>query len=534
MAWDSAAAARRLDLAERQDQAHRADQTTLVRYWDKNLDEVGEEHNYTSLQFTHTRNAAGGLKMQIPRKDFLYYDFVFANPDGEDATIPFTVNITGFRWDGFITRASVVRDETGLETVDIEAIHCWQHWASICCWASPFAPILAQWPRHHFVVAPAETMALTYAVPNLIRLQSQYGSLDPSGAMWPITVKPIDVLHDVSKWSGATARFDMADELLVPAMDAAGCLLTAEFYIHGEDEQPAPEYYTLDRNTIVLGTANKSNSVGPTGTLLDGLIMFFEDFLDDGVTPVRYPVFDAQSEYEAIYSNSGPLGTTRRPPWVWYLEGEYSGLGPSEVAIHKPTAVEVIVGGKSPGWVNAGIEVAVKNLLSWLGLLIGVPGLDSLYQGQLKDVFLAWMSYRDEGRARRAGPFAFREMCVSNSQKAFAIDGFMAGHQGLRQTRGYTSKKVSVGDGGPYTFGMDYELGDQIGFQVADQIFTDYVTEITFTDNRTTAARLELTIGDGSDEEDSLVKAWSRMSAIAQMVKTLATDVGADLDLIIF
>src|SRR5690606_11496038 len=153
----------------------------------------------------------------------------------------------------------------------------------------------------------------------------------------------------------------------------------AKFFIPGEDEQPAPDWFYLDKPTVVLWTTNKSGVTGPTGTLIDGLVSWFEDFIDD-TTPVRYPNFNAQSEYEAVYSSSGPLGTTRNIPHVWYLPGEYSGIGASEVAVHKPLATSVIVVGKSPGWVNAGIEIAMKNLLSWVGLLIGIPGLDSLYQ----------------------------------------------------------------------------------------------------------------------------------------------------------
>ncbi|MFE3196269.1 phage tail protein [Nocardia sp. NPDC059240] len=525
-----------MDALQRADEAYLADQTVVVRYWDGDMVEVGEEHNYSHLQFSYARNAAGGLKLTVPFDDFLYYDHFFANEYGEDATIPITVNTRAFRWDGYVTKASILRDDNGLKTVDIEAIHAWNHIAAICCWASPFAPIIAQWPRHHYVVAPARTFALSYLVPNLIRLQSQYGSLDPSGAMWPITVVPVDAWTDDSKFAFGTARFDMADTVIVPPLDDAGCVITARFFLPGEDEQPAPAYYTLDRPTVVLETENLSLITGPTGTLIDGLLLFVEDFLPDGVTPVRYPVLDAQSEYESVYANMGPLGSVRGLPWVGYREGEYSGLGKSETAMHKPTAIDVIVGGKSPGWVNAGIEIAIKNLLSWLGLLIGVPGLDSLYQGQLDDVFLAFMVYRDQGRANRAGPFAFRELFVTGSDKAFTLDGVMSGRKGLHLTRGYTSNRVSVGDGSPHTLGPkgDLWVGDGAWFEVGDQLFVDYVTEATFTDDRTTAAKWELTIGDGSDEDDSTVKAWTRLSALAQMVKTLSTDVGADLDLIIF
>ena len=70
--------------------------------------------------------------------------------------------------------------------------------------------------------------------------------------------------------------------------------------------------------------------------------------------------------------------------------------------------------------------------------------------------------------------------------------------------------EVTVHDNAPYILGpnADFWIGDQIGFKVGSLLFVDYVTEATFTDDRKTPGRWEITIGDGADEEDSLVKAW--------------------------
>jgi hypothetical protein len=539
--WDHAAEARRMDRLEREEQEERRDQRVKVRYYDKFLQEVGEEGRYLSVQATEKVFGAGGFKMICPR-DMVHFDHIFRNPDGEDATIPITLNFPGRRWDGYITRAAIVRDGDGTEIVDIEAIHCWHHIATTVLYPSPFAPILAQWPRHMIGFGPILTLWVIYMACNLIRQQSlgfpqqwhdapEWARTD---ALWPIALVPVDILRDVSPWRAAIARMDGADKLFEPLVAGTGVMLGARFFLPEEDEQPAPDYYHLYRPTVVLEGKNNSGVTGPTGTLIDGFFTMVEEWIDD-TTLVRYPKFDAQSEYEAVYGNYGPAGTYRALPHVWYLEGEYSGIGPSEVAIHKPTAIDVIVGGKSPGWVNAGIEFAIKQLLAWVGLLIALPGLDALYRGQLDDVFLAWYVWRDWGRAERAGPFAFKELYITGSDKAFTLDGVMAGKQGLHQTRGYTSKKVSMDPlAGPYTFGKDYDLNSQIGFQLGDLLFSDYVTEYTFTDERTVAARLELTIGDGSDEEDATVAGWNRMDQLAGAIKQLFTDVGADLDLIIF
>ncbi|MEV0356371.1 phage tail protein [Nocardia sp. NPDC050697] len=535
--WDPRAESRRMDALHKTEQEEWRDPGVLVRYWDKFLREVGEEHSYLSLEFTYPRNAAGGLKMICPR-DMVHFDHLFNNPDGEDATIPITVNTRGFRWDGYITKASIVRDEHGVETVDVEAIHCWNHVATICCWASPFAPILAQFPRHHILFGPARSLITTYLTTNLMRLQAP-GWAPPATAddpdwagvgnsLFPIAVVPVDPLTDTSRWNAASARFDMADKLFGPILEDSEVDLTARFFLPGEDEQPAPEWFFLERPTVVLETADKSGVTGgPAGSLLTGIASWIEEFLDDGTTPVRYPRFESTTEYEAIYGQYGSLGTFRNFPWVWYFEGEYSGIGPSEIALHKPTATDVIIGGRSPGWVNAGIEIAIKSLL-------GLIGLDWLYRGQLDDVFLAWMVYRDMRRVERAGPYAFRELYITGSDKAFTLDGLVAGLQGLHLTRGYTSKRVTVQDNAPYILGRDFGLGDQIGFVLGDQIFTDHVTELTFVDDRETSATWQIVVGDGSDEEDSTVKAWQRLGRVAAAIKDLATDVGADLDLLIF
>ncbi|WP_043647179.1 Gp37-like protein [Nocardia thailandica] len=534
--WDPHTEVRRMDEAFRADEERARNPDVLVRYWDKFMQEVGEEHSYLSLEFTYPRNAAGGLKMICPR-DMVHFDHLFNNADGEDATIPITVNTKGFRWDGYVTKASIVRDDNGVETVDIEAIHAWNHIATICCWASPFAPVLAQFPRHHILFGPVRTLVTTYLTMNLMRLQAPgWAPTNADGKpMWegvgdslfPIAVVPVDPLHDTSRWSAASARFDMADKLFQPMLEDSGVMLTARFFLPGEDEQPAPQWFFLDKPTVVLETVDKSGVTGDTGTLLDGIKSWIEEFADDGTTPKRYPNFDSTTEYEAVYGQQGKFGTTKNFPWVWYFEGEYSGIGASEVALHKPTATDIIIGGRSPGWVNAGIEVVIKGLLSLIGL-------DFLYRGQLNDVFLAWMVYRDSERVRRAGPYAFRELYITGSDKAFNLDGLVAARQGLHLTRGYTSHKVTIEDNAPYLLGRDFGLGDQIGFAMGQLVFTDYVTELTFTDNRETAAVWQITVGDGSDEEDSVVKAWQRLGRFASAIKDLSTDVGADLDLLIF
>lgn len=542
--WDGHSEVRRMDLLQRQEQDDWRDQRATVRYYDKWMSEVGEEGRYLSLTFGHIKNKAGGLKMTCP-PDMVHWDHFFRNPDGENATIPITVETTGQRWDGFVTRAAEVVDDNGAKTIEIEAIHAWNHIATTVCWASPFAPLLAQWPRHWFMFGGVRSVFHLTMLANLLRRQAFMSADQWTGApdwadvgsiAWPIAIGGINMITDTSTFVAVSLRFDHADVAFEPLVSGTGVCITAEFYLpDADDEQPDPDWFYLDRPTVVINTVDKSNVVGATGTLLDGFTRFFEDFFDDGTTAIRYPDFSSGGDYEQAYANT-PLGNKQYFPWIWYMEGEYSGLGASDVSVHKPLATHILVGGRSPGWVNAAIEIAIKNVLAWIGLLIGVPGLDALYMGQLDDVFLAFAEYVDGNRIQQGGPYAFQEHFVTGSDKAFTLDGLMAGRHGLFMTRGYTSHKVTVHDNAPYILGpnADFWIGDQIGFKLGDLLFVDYVTEATFTDDRRTPGRWEITIGDGADEEDSVVKAWDRLGKTAGVIKQIFMDVGADLDLIIF
>ncbi len=534
--WDAHAASVAMDDRERIEEETWRDPDAVARIFDKMMVEQGIAGDYLSLEFNDKVNAVEALSMDLPH-DSQFYDHFFRNPDGEDAMIPVTVDTDGGRWAGMCDRVALVQEADGTRHIEVSALSMWNHIATTCFWASPFAPILAQLPRHDIKIGPVISVGASYLATNRARIQMSSappqfdddGSwIDFGSAMFPVAVVPVDTLHDTSQWCAYSARFDMGDKVIQEISRGTGVVWDAELFLPG-DEQPAPEWFYLDRPTIVIKARDQSNIVGPTGTLLDGITSWFESFLDDNTTPVRYPNFGAESDWEKAYE-TGPLGTKRFFPWVWYFEGEYSGIGQAEIAVHKPMATRVLVGGRSPSWVNAAIEIAIKNMLSWLGLLLGIPGLDALYRGQLDDVFLAFMVYEDVGRTVRAGPYAWSEFFVTGSEKAFTLDGVVAGLKGLHETRGYTSKKATVRDREPYIYGLHMRKGQQIGFALADLIFVDYISEATFRDTRTEPSHWELTIGDGAADESPIVKGWARMGQLAQIVATLSKDVGMEAD----
>lgn len=522
--WDPYVESRRMDQAYIDEQEKWRAPEAYVRIWSKTMVEEGVEGSYLSLQHGKKRNKVGALAMTLPH-DTQFRDLLLNNPDGEDAMIPITSDTTGARWSGKVDRVALLRDKDGTETIEVSALCDWNHIATTCLWASPGGSLYAQLPRHDFKIGPTATVVTSYLSTNIVYRQQ-------NGAVFPIAVVPVNAATDTTKWCGGAARFDMASPFIDRWLDDANLVLTAEMFLPEEDEQPAPEYFWLEVPTIVIRIKDKSGVTGPTGTALDGLISWVEDLLEDGTTPVRYPNFGAEFDYEddKAYGKTGILGTHKALPWVWYFQDEFDGIGESEIAVHKPMASDIYVGGRSPSYVNAAIEIAIKQMLSFLGMLIGLPGLDALYRGQLDDVFFAFDVGIDRGRVQRSGPYRWRDHFVTGSEKAFTIDGQMAKLQGLHDTRGYTSHKVTVHDNAPYIYGLHMENGDQIGFQLGDLIFTDYITEDLFTDNRTVAGTWTLTIGDGAADEDPTVMGWNRLGQLANVISVLSKDVGMEAD----
>ncbi|NKS29206.1 phage tail protein [Rhodococcus hoagii] len=538
--WSPAAAAAHMDGLSAAEQQEWLNPACDVRVFDKFYNEEGVCGDYLDLEFSLVKNVAGGLDITLPG-DTPLRDHLLHNPDGADATIPIVVDTPGMRWPGKITTVRLVRFTDGTEVIEIEALHDLEHVAHISMWPAPFAPLEAQFPRHMILVGPTETVIKTFLAKNLMRLQLPLWTIpdnifDPSAwfdignAMFPIAVVPANPFTDTSKWCALSARMQMGDELFAQALKDAGLVLTAKLFLPERDPQPAPQWFTLSKPTIVLDIVDKSGVTGPTGTFVDGLISYVAEFLDDGVTPILHPVINPDEPYDPDYFQ-GLLGVKPGKPWAVWREGQYSGIGESEIAIHKPMASSVIVGGKSPDWVNAGISLAIRSLLSWLGLLIGVPGLDALYQGQLDDVFLAFQKFTDRARERRAGPYGYQESFQVGSGSAYTLDAILAGREGLYSTRGYVSHKVTVEDNAPYIFGLHMEVGDIVGFELGGSIYTDYISAATFRDDRKTRATWTLTIGDGSDDEDPIARAHRKLGDLLSIVKEVSLDTGVDFGL---
>jgi len=148
------------------------------------------------------------------------------------------------------------------------------------------------------------------------------------------------------------------------------------------------------------------------------------------------------------------------PPFVFRDVG-YGNVVKKTLMIHKQQGTDIVTGGKSPGWVNMAITFAIRYGLSQLAQAIafvgeapGAEGLDNLYQGQLDDVFLAFMRFTNPFRSADAGSYAFREYFEQGDGSAYTINSIGTLASGDYKMRAYVSMKFDVGVG-PLIWGED-------------------------------------------------------------------------------
>jgi hypothetical protein len=382
---------------------------------------------------------------------------------------------------------------------------------------------------------------------------------------WPIQCQFINPILDQSRFTILTSRWTDLHTVTAPLLEDAGCMIRAYTWLTEDTTSPHPELHLglkempmfgpilkqigettglptdLDelvrphRNCVVMAVEDKSGTTGPTGTLLDGPIKLIASTADDLITEIVYPVDkDMDGSTDPFFRKLAMVAP--EPPWVVFRDGEYSGIVESQRSLHGATAKTIMVGSKSPGWVNQLQTFAIKYGLSQLSELIyaasgfavsgfmapGTPGLEELYQGQLDDTLLAWQRFTDPVRAIRMGDFGFLEHFEGGSGSAYTVSAVMDLRTGHWKTRSYTSFSTTIRNGAPYLANVDFVLGDRVAFEMGNILHVDQVTAIRYSWDSSTPITVELSIGRDTEEEDPVAKATRTIAAVWNMVGLFA------------
>jgi hypothetical protein len=456
------------------------------------------------------------------------------------------------RWGGKVI--VIEDDETAGEAsrTTLKCISHRRHLRGIYLAANPTFPVETQIPKMYLWGGPAAFACASSVFVNLLRLYTLNGwyaiprnvfapdswlqNLSPLN--WPVQVMPINPVTDQSRWCTIASRWKDAHTVLTPVMKDAGVICRAYTWLPGD---PAP--YTMFGDTlaevlkptracIILSFEDKSGVTGPTGTALDGGLNLMAATLDDLITETILPI-DADGDGETDPFFRKLLLVAPKPPPIVYRDVGYGNVKKKTRVIHKSQATDIIVGGKSPQWVNQAITFAIRYGIAQLEQVIsggplggayqvpGTSGLDNLYQGQLDDVFLAFQRYVNPIRSAQAGSYAFREHFATNTGTAYVINAIAGLAAGDEEMRAYSSMKFDIGDG-PYVWGQDYTLGDRVGTEIRGVLYADQILAARGEGTRELAGDVQVSFGDDRREENPIARGFREIANVGSFVSLLA------------
>jgi hypothetical protein len=300
------------------------------------------------------------------------------------------------------------------------------------------------------------------------------------------------------------------------------------------------------RNCVVLAFEDMSGITGPIGGATTGLLELIGVTADDMITSVLFDQQTGQTingeeviDVDAVTPLVQSLeGIELQNPQVIWRDGQFTGLVHREVNMHKGPPLTMMLGGRSPSIVNQlqtfGIRYALSELSAEINLGIGMaatfnpvdmsvqvpatPGLDNIYQGQLDNTFLAWERYTDPLRALWTGELAFQEYIERGTSSAYTLAAWLGLAESDWKTRAFYGFQTKALNGRPWVYGVDFQLGQRIGFEMDAIIFVDQLTAVKWTYDRKQSKFLELSIGDDKDKHDPVAQTLRIISGIYSLV----------------
>jgi hypothetical protein len=527
----------------------------LIRLWDKEMQLIARIVIPESWECEEIAHDNGMARIEIVGKDndWLREILMFKTRPAEDLHItidPDPSRPTDWknRWGGKVETITDVETKGKPTVTTITAVSNRIHLRHILLAAMPILPHAVQIPKMFLWGGPAVTACATAVMVNLFRIYTLNGWwplprnlfapetwLENAAPLnWPVQVMPVNPLLDQSRWITIGARWQDAETVLKPAMKDAGVVCHAYTWLPGD---PAPyevygrfkEQLKPTRACTILSFEDQSGVGGPTGTAVDGLVNLFAVTLDDLFTETLLAV-DGDGDGQTDPFIRKLLGVApKRPPFV-YRDTGYGGVLGRTTVVHKAKAITIVVGGRSPGWVNQAIAFGIRYGLSQIAAAItstpgapaqvsGSEGLDNLYQGQLDDTLLAFMPFVDPRRSAAVGSYARNEHFEQG--QGFTISSIMTARQGWWATRPYTSMKFDIDDS-LYRIGEDIALGSRVSAERKGIVYTDQIMAIKRSGDRNSSGRPVISFGDDSREEDPVAQGFAAIANVANFAAMLA------------
>lgn len=474
-----------------------------VRFMTKEMGIWSPCGDYQETTFTEKESVPGAVSFLIP-DDEHWGEYFYGQP--RDTARPIVIDLPG--WRTFWLTVAFTRTKQGRRRfIEVSAVHCIEYlnWGRV--FPDPQLPPEFQPSKWFMPIGPAATVCSEIAKSTFTRLQ---------GGQWPLMVHPrFGREVDPTSWTSGTYRMDKAYDAIKEICDAEDVQIVPTLYIHGEDEQPFPQWQVLHRTTLIFDFVPRINSKAITGTITGGLLRTGIEIAKDVLEWVAYPILDPSSP-ESIDELTGRDGEV----FPVYRSGQWSPVDDVSQTSHIQMASRITAGGKSPDYINDIAVGAVTGVMSFIGSFLKIGGLriPSLEE-RLKDVALAFHSLEDSRAAQIAGPWRFREAFADSQSSGLSLQIVQAMKSTAFAHRGYTSHAITVSNGMPYLVGKHIKVGWPVGVELPDgTVEVDRVTEITYEDSRDAKGRITIQIGSGEAEQEPGVRGLGKIRRFASWI----------------
>lgn len=544
----------------------------LIRLWDKDMQFIGRIGGEKSVDVEQRLHDTGTGSIVLRGSDwinkFLRTD-VRANDDLNITIDPYPNN-RNWRWryGAKVTAVRNVRTEAGLHELHFDVAENREHWKHLYFAATPwFAPEFQ--PLKAWVLpGNTRTIVATTGFVNLARIfWPPLGIIDNfvnpgawvkplsdaslwSPLNWPIQMQFVNPFTDTSRFSVIATRWSPAHDTCAGLLKDSGCNVRAYTWLEEDEDSPHPELAQLigeeaarpGRNCIVLAVEDNSGMVGLTGTAVDGAINLVATTADDLISEILYEFRDADAIDPRTNQNVPPyvrdfLGIAPIKPSIVFRDSNaQTPVKSSERAIFKSKAKSILVGGKSPGWVNQLQTFGIKYALSQFQIthVYGGPGggmvgpapqgsgLEECYQNQFDNMLLAFQRYTDPLREIAAGDMGYLEYFTQEGGgTAYTISSALTIRQGHWKTRPYQAFKVSIWNRRPYNLYYDFDLGTRALFEIDGLLYSDQFNAVRMHYDESTPKTFDVTIGTDTEQEDPLGQAVRTIQTMWNAVGTL-------------
>lgn len=512
----------------------------VVSVYDKFWSKIGEVNDYIELAVSKPRNQVAVLTFTLKGSDPLIP--ILRNCRKE--VVGLTVQIGALRW-AYTVEETSYKLTDGLKTLSVKALSLYHYLNHVMCWPSPFLPLATQVPSRAVFVGPIVTCINTMIAENAFRLQSGLWelvnnplSLNLDWRTWfgtflqsrgdllqmlktPLYVCHVNPLLDSSPFVSITSRMEPVATVIEKLIVGYGVTVEVELWLPG-DPQP-DEWATLTAPTYVVRVVDRSNVTGPTGTILDSVIKQLVVLEESVLGGVLSPLLNPNGEYapEGVFI-APTIGVEFVKPWAVLIDHPRGPMESFEITDHAPTAHSVIIGGRSPKWINDIINATTSWLLDCLMIVVGLVGVPSnLFDGLLNDILLSFQVSQNFKRRNELGPYGRPEQFFPTGAAPYNIDALFSFIGALWDTRGYRSAVASFRQGYPYSVGRDVFPGAMMSIVENGTLYSDYIENIIVTDNRQERATVMVQIGDGKLEEAPIARIQRVITGIQESINAL-------------